>query len=231
MSIDLLIFVAAPYAALVVCAAGTIERYRRHPFSCTSGSSQFLENRAHFWSIVPFHYGILAVLALHLAAVLAPRALLSWNAVPGRLYVTEAVGLAAGLLAAAAFAAVAARRVLLPAVRRTTQPFDWIVYGVLLLQLAGGVWVSVSLSWGSAWFPAVVTPYLASLLRLQPDISAVSAMPAPVKLHIAGAWLLLGLFPFSRLVHIVVVPHQYLWRPPQIVRWYARRAPAAGRHV
>jgi len=28
------------------------------------------------------------------------------------------------------------------------------------------------------------------------------------------------LFPFTRLVHLLVVPNPYLWRKPQMVRWY-----------
>ncbi|MFQ6610595.1 MAG: respiratory nitrate reductase subunit gamma [Fidelibacterota bacterium] len=27
------------------------------------------------------------------------------------------------------------------------------------------------------------------------------------------------MFPFSRLVHVLVVPNPYLWRRPQLVRW------------
>jgi len=44
-----------------------------------------------------------------------------------------------------------------------------------------------------------------------------------VKLHIVSAFLLIGFFPFTRLVHILVVPNPYLWRRTQVVRWY--RAP------
>jgi nitrate reductase gamma subunit len=40
-----------------------------------------------------------------------------------------------------------------------------------------------------------------------------------------NAFVLIGIFPFSRLVHILVVPNQYLWRKRQVVRWYG--APAA----
>jgi nitrate reductase gamma subunit len=46
---------------------------------------------------------------------------------------------------------------------------------------------------------------------------------------VAGTWLLLALFPFSKLVHVLVVPNPYLWRAPQVVRWYGRPA-ASGRH-
>jgi nitrate reductase gamma subunit len=54
-------------------------------------------------------------------------------------------------------------------------------------------------------------------------------MPLLVRAHIVGAWLLLAVFPFSRLVHILVVPNPYLWRAPQVVRWYDRPAEASGR--
>jgi nitrate reductase gamma subunit len=48
-------------------------------------------------------------------------------------------------------------------------------------------------------------------------------MPHFVKLHIVTAFLLIGFFPFTRLVHILVIPNPYLWRKPQVVRWNWRR--------
>jgi nitrate reductase gamma subunit len=42
--------------------------------------------------------------------------------------------------------------------------------------------------------------------------------------HIINAYLLILLFPFTRLVHILVVPNPYLWRKPQVVRWYRKPA-------
>jgi len=35
--------------------------------------------------------------------------------------------------------------------------------------------------------------------------------------------VLIGFFPFTRLVHILVVPNPYLWRRTQVVRWYGIR--------
>ena len=57
---------------------------------------------------------------------------------------------------------------------------------------------------------------------LHPDFSSIAAMPFSVKLHIVNAYLLIGFFPFTRLVHILVVPNPYLGRKPQVVRWYSR---------
>ena len=36
------------------------------------------------------------------------------------------------------------------------------------------------------------------------------------------------IFPFTRLVHILVVPNQYLFRKRQVVRWYRRPEPVRG---
>ncbi len=53
-------------------------------------------------------------------------------------------------------------------------------------------------------------------------------MPWLVKLHIVLAFLTIGFFPFTRLVHVLVIPNPYLWRKPQVVRWYgATEGPAA----
>ncbi|HEY6893610.1 MAG TPA: respiratory nitrate reductase subunit gamma, partial [Rhodanobacteraceae bacterium] len=73
-SLDLLLLGTLPYVAIVLFVAGTIERVLRHPASLTSRSSQFLENRQHFWAMVPFHYGVLVVIAGHVVAFVAPAA-------------------------------------------------------------------------------------------------------------------------------------------------------------
>jgi nitrate reductase gamma subunit len=226
---DLLLFVVLPYAAAAICVIATVERYMRHGFSCTSMSSQFLENRLHFWAMVPFHAGILIVLLGHLIAFLIPPGVLAWNAVPARLFVLEAMAFAGGLLALGGFVTVMVRRLMLSPLRWGTRPLDWIMYAVLAIQLATGVALAIAYPWGSSWFAAAASPYLWTLVTLQPDISTVAPLPLLARVHVVGTWVLLGLFAFSRLVHVIAVPNPYLWRAPQIIRWYRRPAVAAGR--
>jgi nitrate reductase gamma subunit len=221
-ALDVLLFTVVPYAALLLAAVGTFERYYRHGYSCTSHSTQFVANRLHFWALIPFHVGILLVLAGHLVGFLIPRSVLAWNAVPIRLLVLEATGLVAGLLALAGLVLAAIRRLRTPPIRMTTELFDWFVYALLIAQIASGLALALQYPWGSSWYAVAAAPYLWSLVRLQPDGSLVAAMPVLVQIHLAGAWLLVALFPFSRLVHVLVVPNPYLWRPPQVVRWHAR---------
>ena len=217
--LDQVLFLALPYVAMMVFFLGTIQRYRAQSFTYSSLSSQFLENRQHFWALVPFHFGILVVLAGHIVAFLIPRHLLLWNSLPLRLYILEVSALVAGLLTLIGLIAAVVRRLTNTKIRKVTSPADWVVYALLSVQVASGVLVAIFYPWGSSWFAAAASPYLWSLVTFNPDISYVWAMPAMVKLHIVNAYALIGFFPFSRLVHILVVPNPYLWRKPQVVRW------------
>jgi nitrate reductase gamma subunit len=105
-----------------------------------------------------------------------------------------------------------------------TSGADWIVYIMLLVQVLTGVIMAVGYGWGSSWFATLATPYIWSLFALRPDISTIAPLPWVIKLHMVMAFALFAFAPFTRLVHILVAPIPYLWRKPQIVRWYKRSA-------
>jgi nitrate reductase gamma subunit len=221
--LDVFLFGALPYVAMTVFFIVTIQRYRQDSFTYSSLSSQFLENRQHFWSLVPFHYGLLVVLTGHVVAFLIPRSILAWNARPMRLYILEVTALICGILTVVGLVMALTRRARSNKVRGVTTTSDWVLFAILLFQVITGVLMAVFVGWGSSWFAAAVSPYLWSLVKLQPEINYVIGMPWLVKLHIVSAWVLIGFFPFTRLVHVLVVPNQYLWRRMQVVRWYGFR--------
>lgn len=217
--IDIFLFGVLPYLAVVVFLLVTIQRYRQQKFSYSSLSSQLLENRQHFWGTVPFHYGILVVLLGHVFAFLLPRTLLAWNGTPWRLYVLEGTAFAFGLLTLFGLVNVIVRRSVDHKTRKVTTPSDWILYALLAVQVTTGVLVAYLHGWGSSWFAAALSPWLKSLVTLSPDVSGLATLPVLVKTHVVNAWLLIGFFPFTRLVHVLVVPNPYLWRKPQLVVW------------
>jgi nitrate reductase gamma subunit len=217
--LDQLLFAVLPYLAIVLFLLVSIQRYRAQRFTYSSLSSQFLENQQHFWALVPFHYGILIVLAGHVVAFLVPRQILLWNSVPLRLYILEISALIFGILTVVGLAAILVRRWVFIKARTVTSSSDWILYVLLLVQAVSGVYVAVMHPWGSSWFAATATPYLMSILKLNPQVDHVAALPWMVKVHIVNAYLVIGFFPFTRLVHILVVPNHYLWRRTQVVRW------------
>ncbi|MCA9078268.1 MAG: respiratory nitrate reductase subunit gamma [Planctomycetaceae bacterium] len=219
-ALDQFLFIALPYVSLFTFLLMTIHRYRQQTFSFSSLSSQFLENKQHFWTVVPFHYGILAVTVGHLIAFLIPRSILAWNSQPLRLYILEVSALACGLLTLIGLIGLMLRRGTTTRIRKVTSLNDWILFTMLLIQVASGIGIALFHPWGSSWFASNLSPYLWSIFKLSPDISYVTAMPHLVKLHIVLAFLTIGFFPFTRLVHLLVIPNPYLWRKTQVVRWY-----------
>lgn len=212
-------FAVLPYISVAVFLLVTIRRYRLESFTYSSLSSQFLENRQHFWGSVPFHYGILVVLAGHVLAFLFPSVLLGWNAAPLRLALLEITGLAFAVVTLAGIANIVIRRWRFPVARRVTTAGDWFIYGGLLVQIVTGIGISIYHGWGSSWFSTSLTPWLWSLVKLAPQVEYVVPMPLLVKLHVVNAFLIILFFPFTRLVHVLVVPNPYLWRRTQVVLW------------
>jgi len=221
--LDVTLFGVMPYVAIVLLVGVSIMRYRKEPFTFSSLSSQFLEARRLFWGSVPFHLGILTLFCGHLVGFLVPRQVQLWDAMPVRLFILESTALAAALLTAVGLVGLIARRLSSPRLLVNTTLLDIATYLALLFSIATGLWVALGLRWGSAWYAQVAAPYLWSILKLQPDIQRVAELPLAARLHIIAAWVLFSLFSFTRLVHVLVAPVPYLWRPTQLVIWNRAR--------
>lgn len=219
----LLLFAALPYAALLVFLIGTIQRYRTKPFTYSSLSSQFLENKQQFWGVVGFHYGIFGLIAGHLIGFCFPQSVLAWNSRPLRLYILEVTGLAFGSMTLIGLLVVMHRRGSISKPRRVTSRADWLIEALLAIQVILGISTAILHPWGSSWFAASISPYLWSLVKFNPNVAFLTTLPLIAKLHLVNASLILGLFPFTRLVHLLVAPFPYLWRKPEVARWYGIR--------
>lgn len=217
--LDLVLFVGLPYVAIFTFLLVTIQRYRSNAFTYSSLSSQFLENRRHFWGMVPFHYGLLTVLAGHVVAFLVPRQILLWNSHPLRLTILEVTAFVCGILTLVGLVNIILRRIQDSKIRLVTSHADVLILVILTFQVISGLYVAFFHRWGSTWFATSLSPYLWSIVKLHPDITYVAAMPLMIKLHIISAFIIIFLFPYTRLVHMLVVPNPYLWRKPQVVRW------------
>jgi nitrate reductase gamma subunit len=222
MNINTFLFAVFPYIAIAIAIIVTCLRYFNNRFSYSSLSSQFLESKQLFWGSVTWHYGILGVLTLHIIGFLLPRSILAWNGVPWRLYILEATGLAMGLLSVFGILVLIYRRLSQVRIRVVTSPMDVILLLALLVQVFAGVWTAIFYRWGSSWYATSAVPYLRSLFIFNPDLALVTTLPMMVKVHIIGAFSLILLLPFTRLVHFLSVPLQYVWRSPQVVVWNQR---------
>jgi nitrate reductase gamma subunit len=214
----MILSVALPYAAMTVFLAGVIWRYR-NPSSISSLSSQILESRWLVWGAVPFHLGIALLLLGHLAPLLFPT---QWQALVtdrNALLTVESIGAGAAVLCLIGLVVLFVRRISSAYVRSASTILDLIVLAVLIGQVALGLSVALLHRWGSVWSVRTTTPYLWSLFTLRPDPALIAGVPQLVTLHLTGAWIVLALIPFTRLVHMFTWPLGHLGRRPQTVVW------------
>ena len=229
MTTNTLLFGVVPYVVVALALVVTVVRWRQHPFSVSSLSSQLLESRKLYWGSIPFHWGLSLILVGHLAALVVPRGFEIWNGSPLRLVLLEITGLALALWSAVGVAVLLYRRLSEPRIRRVTSVMDLVVLAVLAIQIGSGIWIAIGYRWGSYWGTAVFVPYVRSLLSFQPEPGYVDPLPFALKLHVLAFFAFLALFPFSRLVHIITLPVHYLFRPWQRVT--ADRHPPHPSHV
>jgi nitrate reductase gamma subunit len=200
--LDNLLFAVLPYVAAVTCLVLlAARRYRVPPFGpprpTGAGSHAYGER-------LLFGYGILVILAGHVLAFLIPDQLLEWNNHPVRLYVLEVSALVFALMTVVGLVLTVGRCLTSAEARQGTRLADWILYALVLVQLASGIYVALFYAWGSSWYATSVVPYLRSVFRLDPDLTYISGMPPEVKLHVVNAYVLLAVLPFTRFVRPLV---------------------------
>ncbi|MCC7540245.1 MAG: respiratory nitrate reductase subunit gamma [Deltaproteobacteria bacterium] len=221
--LDLLLFGVFPYVAIILLLVVSIQRYRSQRFTFSSLSSQFLESRRLFWGSVPFHLGILGVLFGHLIGFAIPRGVQLWNGDPLRLWILEVTALVFGSMALLGLIALVVRRMADRRLHQPTSIADKTLHVILFGLIGSGIYIALFHRWGSSWYAQVAVPYLRSIFLFQPNITILAPLPFAVKLHITLAWSLVAIFSFTRMVHVLVAPIPYLWRPNQLVIWNRRR--------
>jgi len=224
--LDQLLFGALPYVALAVFLIGSIYRYMHKGYQVSSLSSQFLEGKQLYFGSQFFHWGIIMLFFGHLIGFLIPSAVVAWNGSPVRLLVLEFSAFGFALSTLLGLAMLIKRRLTTKRIQMVTGPMDYVVYAVLLLQILSGLGIAYFGRWGSNWFASVMTPYLYSVFALSPNVDLIAQLSTSnamallmVKTHIASAFLIIGIIPFTRFVHFLVAPVDYIWRRYQVVVW------------
>lgn len=215
-------FIILPSLALLSLIAGSIYRYFYHGFQVSSLSSQLLESNLLFFGSRPFHWGIVTLFFGHLIGFLIPSGVLAWNNKPVRLYILEITALAFALMTLIGLGVLIYRRITVKRIRFVTTKIDVFVFIILLLAIITGIWTAFFFRWGSSWFAVVMAPYLRSVLMLNPDITAVMPLPVMVKIHMITAFILIGMIPYTRFIHMLVYPFHYFWREYQVTIWNKR---------
>jgi len=224
--LNVFLFVVLPYVALALFLFVTPYRYFSNRLTWSAYSTQFLEQKALYWGSNPWHYGIIPVVLAHFMGVIAPGLMRTILANQQALILLESVGLGLGLFALFGCLVLMVRRAQTPLLKPMTSAVDWVLLFLLTIQAATGVYMGLFMRWGSQWYLHTAVPYFHSLLAFNPQIEFVADFPLVFKLHAAGAFLIVALLPFTKLVHLLFLPIAFLKDPPILYRW---RSPMSGK--
>ena len=220
--LDILLWVAFPYAAAGVFIVGHLLRYRFDQFGWTSRSSQTYENKWLRWGSPMFHYGILMVFGGHIVGLFIPKPWLEFFGVTEHIYHLGAtwLGSVAAVLTIAGLVILLIRRRLVARVKLVTTVMDKVMYLFLAGTIAFGTTATVLYQVLGAGYDyrGSISPWIRSLYGFQPDPSLMSDVPFFFQLHVLCATSLFLLWPFTRLVHVFSAPLGYFVRPYIVYR-------------
>ena len=209
---ETLLYIVFPYLAMLTCLIGSIIRIRFLGYTIGSFSSQFFESKLLYWGSRMFHTGIVILLLGHLVGLIIPRSITLFTNHPLRLVILEVTAFAFALMTFVGVVILLYRRIKEPRVRVVTRKTDFLVYGILLLQIITGIWVAYFHRWGISWYTTVLAPYIHSFFTLSPDISAFATLPVMIKVHALSGFAFIAIIPFTRLIHFFAYPYHYFYR-------------------
>ncbi|MBX3068017.1 MAG: respiratory nitrate reductase subunit gamma [Cryobacterium sp.] len=221
-NLDVLIWVAFPYAAAASFFIGHIIRYRYDQYGWTSRSSQTYENKWLRWGSPLFHYGMLAVIAGHIIGLLIPREWLDFIGIDDHIYHLGAtwLGTAAAAITVIGMILLLIRRGAVKRVFKVTTTMDVVMYVFLFATIAFGTLAVVQFQVLGAGYDyrGSVSPWIRSLILMQPNVALMAGVPLAFQLHVITATALFAIWPFTRLIHVLSVPIWYLFRPYVVYR-------------
>lgn len=206
MKMDLL-FGIFPYVAIGLLVVGLAVRYLLvSRQSATISEEEVSQAQAVFASGGLWKASLLLLAAGHFIAILAPQAILSWNASRGRLYLLEAIGFVLGIAALAGWLALMRRNLKRHGGSAVAELSDTVLLALLFVGILSGLLLAALYRWGSSWGAMILTPYFVSFLRGKPATSFMLQMPFLVRLHVFSLFAAVAVVPATRfgtlLIHI-----------------------------
>lgn len=225
--LDQFLWVIFPYLCLVVFIVGHIFRYRTDQFHWTAKSSEFVEKKHLKWGSLMFHLGIIPVIGGHIVGLGIPKEWMEAVGVNEHMYHIGAtyVGGFFGILTLGGMLLLTARRLTIKNVRRLSSASDIIVNLVLLFIVLMGMYSTLVTNAVQPEFDyrSTISVWFRDLFALRPDASVMADVPLSFQLHILTAFLIFGMWPFTRLVHVWSVPLNYVGRSYILYRKNRRR--------
>jgi nitrate reductase gamma subunit len=201
---------------IAVSVIGHIFRYRTDQINWSSRSSEIFESKSLRWGSMLFHYGIIFVFFGHVLGLLIPESFIASMGISDKVYHAGAVyvGGAAGMVTFIGIFILLFRRYANNRVSKTSSFADKLIIVLLFLIIGVGIYNTLfyNLAIGGFNYRLSISPWFRGLFIFSPNPSLMENVPVTYQIHIILAFLIFGLWPFTRLVHVWSFPFQYIKR-------------------
>lgn len=229
-ALDVFLWGILPYIVVTVFVVGVAGRYAGDKYGWTSKSTEILEKRLLKWGSLLFHWGFVLVFGGHVLGLLVPPEVDAALGVSSERYHVLAFwgGAAAGVVALLGLGILTYRRLAYPRVRATSAVSDYLTLAVLFLVMGAGLWDTLGNTalYGAYEYRTTVGAWFRSLLLFSPDVGAIAGAPLVYRFHAIVGMVFFLVFPFTRLVHILSLPFEYLNR--RFILYRSQRTLPAG---
>jgi len=200
---------------------GLITRIVKTSRTIQAKSSQFLAGDGLKWGSNLFHYGIILVFIGHFTGLFTPEKLyhLVMTTATKRILAVS-LGAVFGTLTFIGIIILIIRRFRNERIKLNSSPQDYFIIFLLLVEVGLGLASMVTTATSSVENYAALGKWAQKIITFQPDAGAVIAGHSLIyKLHIVTGLFIFIIFPYTKLMHIMVLPIAYFFRSGyQLVR-------------
>ncbi|MBE0653263.1 MAG: respiratory nitrate reductase subunit gamma [Bacteroidales bacterium] len=212
--INNLLFTYLPHIAMTLFWFGVITRIVKTSKSLQAESSQFLSKKGQRWGGNLFHYGIILVFFGHFTGLFTPEHfyhLFMTTATKKALAIT--MGSVFGSAAVVGITILLVRRLKDQRIRINSSIADILLVALLLIEMGLGlasIFISVE---SSVENYAALGIWAQKVITFQPDAGAeIIGHSIIYKLHIVTGLFIFMIFPYTKLMHMFVLPLAYFFR-------------------
>jgi len=218
--INNLLFTYLPHIAFAVFWFGLITRIVYANKSIQARSTQLLADKRIRPGSNLFHVGILAVFLGHFTLFIPEKLYHLVMTTETKRLIALSMGTTFGLVAIAGMILLVYRRFLAETVKRTSSFHDYFILILLLAEASLGMISVGTTAAGTVEQYSALGVWAQKVITFQPDAGAVIASHSIIyKIHILIGLIIIMIFPYTKLMHMLVMPLVYFFRSGyQLVR-------------
>ncbi|MDX9811969.1 MAG: respiratory nitrate reductase subunit gamma [Bacteroidales bacterium] len=211
--INNLLFTYLPHIAFAVFWFGLITRIIYANKSIQARSTQLLADDRIMPGSNLFHIGILAVLLGHFTLFIPEKLYHLIMTTETKRIIALSMGTLFGIMALAGMLLLVYRRFFVISVKKTSSFHDYFIIILLLAEAALGLISVATTAQGSVENYSALGVWAQKVITFQPDAGAVIASHSIIyKIHIFLGLVIIMIFPYTKLMHMLVMPIVYFFR-------------------